>query len=477
MKNDFLQHVAARIGDNCVINVNYLPDNVSNFYKRKIKGIFRPNSLTALSQIVNEAKKYSGTRLHPISIGYNWGLGSKEDIADGSYLIELDNINAIRKINIEQGWAIVEPGVTQGQLSTLLKGTGKMINITASSAYSSFLGNALDRGVGLRHQRTEDLVGLEVILPNGKIIRVGWWPTEQHTAIYSHGVGPSLVQFFAQSSFGIVTAGVVKLHSRPELTNILRFNFSRSNLIPVITTLQHWVSNRVNSGVLKIYDSTANTTYGGIDSTYTVHMCIDGLEKDVYAKTQHILEYCEISDIFSNAVASQVNEDHYPGSDIIANLVEAAHVGDTSFNDVLLKKTLGAKHDMIDKTDNGWIFFLPLLPFTPDALLKAYEIIDEIHAESGILCGATINALNEGVIDLVISIAFNKKSEEQPRTLHALDLLHEKFQENGFIPYRLGVNHSEWASKITPSDSENDFIRELKSLIDPQNIISNDRYL
>ncbi|MEC4156513.1 FAD-binding protein, partial [Escherichia coli] len=91
---------------------------------------------------------------------------------------------AVRKIDTDQGWAIIEPGVTQGELSELLIGTQKMLNITASSAHSSFLGNALDRGVGLRHQRTEDLVGIEVLLPTGKIIRVGWWPGSVETPIY-----------------------------------------------------------------------------------------------------------------------------------------------------------------------------------------------------------------------------------------------------------------------------------------------------
>ncbi|MBC8673820.1 FAD-binding protein [Aeromonas hydrophila] len=57
-------------------------------------------------------------------------------------------LNNIRDINLEQGYAVIEPGVSQGQLATKLAGEQWMINLTASSAHSSLLGNSLDRGWG-----------------------------------------------------------------------------------------------------------------------------------------------------------------------------------------------------------------------------------------------------------------------------------------------------------------------------------------
>ncbi|MEQ5705789.1 FAD-binding oxidoreductase [Providencia rettgeri] len=477
MKEDFLSYIASRVDGECVVRAKRLPDNVSAFRRRKIKGILRPNSLIDLQQIVIGASEFPNTRLHPVSIGYNWGLGSREDVADGSYLVELQKLNAVRKIDTDQGWAIIEPGVTQGELSELLIGTQKMLNITASSAHSSFLGNALDRGVGLRHQRTEDLVGIEVLLPTGKIIRIGWWPGSVETPIYPHGVGPSLVQFFTQSSFGVVTAGVIKLHTRPESTHVVRFNFSRKLLSPAIQTLKKWVANGLSSGVLKIYDTTANSTYGGSDGLYTVHLCVDGLSDDVSQRIGLIKKLCESSQVFTNVTSNSVTEGNYPGPDVIANLVEAAHVGDSSLNDTLLRKTLGARHDKVDTGGTGWIFFLPLIPFTADALEMAYQLIDEVHNETGVLCGATINALSGDVIDLVVSIAFKKSEKESADSLTALSKLHEKFTAQGFIPYRLGVEHAKWADPITPGVGERSFVRELKQFIDPNNIISNDRYL
>ncbi|WP_350305957.1 FAD-binding oxidoreductase [Photorhabdus viridis] len=474
MNDQFLEQVSNKIGKDSVHFCEFLSDNVSGYQKRRINGVITPKTLHNVIEIVSLAKDFPNVRLHPVSVGYNWGLGSKEDMADGSYLLELKKLNSIQKIDLERGWAVIEPGVTQGELSKKLVGSNRFINITASSAHSSFLGNSMDRGVGIRHQRTEDLMGLEVLLPSGKLIRVGWWPTEKKTPIYPHGVGPSLVQFFTQSNFGIVTSGVIKLHQRAEFTRILRFTFQRVNLTKAISELQRWVANRINSGVLKIYDTTANKTYGGKNNTYTIHMCIDGLKEHVELTTTFIIKECERSGIFNDIVFSDDGESK---KDVIAKLIEAAHVGDTSYNDELLSQTLDGNHDTIDSKSKGWIFFLPLIPFTPQALSKAYDIIDEIHSETGILCGATINSLSGSIIDLVVSICFDKNSNEKNSAFLALDLLHQKFNEHGFVPYRLDIDHSHWAKIITPNNSEIDFIKDIKSYLDENNLISNNRYL
>lgn len=101
MKEDFLSYIESRVDGECVFRAKRLPDNVSAFRRRKIKGIFRPNSFIDLQQIVIGANEFPGTRLHPVSVGYNWGLGSKEDLADGSYLVELQKLNTVRKIDTE----------------------------------------------------------------------------------------------------------------------------------------------------------------------------------------------------------------------------------------------------------------------------------------------------------------------------------------------------------------------------------------
>ena len=58
-------------------------------------------------------------------------------------------------------------------LSEVLASTKYAVNVTASCANTSVIGNALDRGVGFHRQRSDDLAALEVVVGNGDLLRVG----------------------------------------------------------------------------------------------------------------------------------------------------------------------------------------------------------------------------------------------------------------------------------------------------------------
>ncbi|SBS31042.1 4-cresol dehydrogenase [hydroxylating] flavoprotein subunit [Marinomonas spartinae] len=473
MSQQYLEQVAKHIGSEKVGYTDTLGENVSQFHQRKISGSINPTSVDDVERLVALASHHKGIRLHPVSTGYNWGLGSKEDVNDGRVLVSMSGLKNIRQLNLSQGYAVIEPGVSQGELAAKLKDEAWMINLTASSAHSSFLGNSLDRGVGLRHQRIKDLLGLEVLLSDGRKVKIGWWPGSQKSPIYSVGVGPSLLHLFTQSNFGIITAGVFKLWPKREASKLVRIEFEQSCLEQAIDELQYWCAQGLNSGVLKVYDDTANETYGGKDKTFTVHLCIDGMERDVANRCQLIETLIEQSTTFSNCQISNSGEYN---QDTVANLVSAAHCGDASQNDVLLQATLGTDHHHVDSSKSGWLFFLPLLPFSGESITKAYQIFEHIYQQTQIRCGATINALDESVIDLVVAIRFEKLSPEAEKAHQALDMLYDMFFAAGFKPYRLDVNHNQWSQHLLSDPQVSDIIVSLKEVFDSNHLFSNDRY-
>jgi 4-cresol dehydrogenase (hydroxylating) flavoprotein subunit len=86
-------------------------------------------------------------------------------------------MNQIRTVNLDEGYVIVEPGVTQQALSDALASTAYIANFTASTPETSLVGNALDKGIGLYRHRVDDLLGVEVVLGDGTLIHVGgYWP-------------------------------------------------------------------------------------------------------------------------------------------------------------------------------------------------------------------------------------------------------------------------------------------------------------
>ena len=93
----------------------------------------------------------------------------------------------------------------------------------------SVIGNALDRGIGYTPygDHCEQICGMEVVLPDGDIVRTGMGAQEgsrgwQH---YKYGYGPGWDQMFFQSNFGIVTKAGVWLQPEPEMTAKIELAF------------------------------------------------------------------------------------------------------------------------------------------------------------------------------------------------------------------------------------------------------------
>jgi 4-cresol dehydrogenase (hydroxylating) flavoprotein subunit len=452
-----------------------LAPNVSGFPARRSAAVLRPTNVEQVVAIVRALQATNEPSLYAVSTGRNWGLGSREAVEDGSVRLELDRLDRIRRLDINRGWAVIEPGVTQHALAARLHGSSRMLNVTASSAYTSILGNALDRGVGLRRQRLHDLIGVEVILPDGELARLGWWPDEGGSTPNPAGLGPSLLPLFSQSDLGIVTAGVIRLIDRPEAQYVLRLSFSAERLVPAIDTLRRWQAQGLFQGVLKVYDATSSASYGSRGETeYRAHLSVGGTAASVSALLGILDEEAEHSGLFS--AISRSDESPPDTDDIVARVVEAGHAGDTGLHEEMLRSAVGQDVDAVDVHGGGWIFFLPLIPFTGAAVQSALHLLDTVHERGGIRPGATINALDPDVIDLVVSVRFDRESTEEAAQAHrTLDLLYESFTAAGFWPYRLDIEHGAWAEQLS-TRAARDLGRRVKALIDPDHVIARGRY-
>ncbi|MFI9778614.1 FAD-binding oxidoreductase [Streptomyces sp. NPDC051956] len=453
-----------------------LGPNVSLYRSRDVYGVIRPRTAEEVRRIV-ELFARPGTEgsLHAFSTGGNWGLGSREPARDGAVVLDLAGLDQIRDISVADGWAVLEPGVTQARLAKLLAGTERMLNVTVSSAHTSVVGNALDRGVGLRQQRVDDLVGLEVALPNGELIRVGWWPTPGSTTpVYAHGLGPSLLQLFVQSNLGVVTAAAVRLLPRPDALRVVRLNFTPDRVEPVITEIRRWVGQGLTRGVVKIYNEAAAKAYDSAPGQYLVHVCVDGTQEAVDALTAIVTGEATRSGLFSQISATDATDPASPNHDV-AQRVERSYAGDPDSTDVLFEAKMGRPAARLDE-DGGFLFFLPLVPFTGAALARADELLAQVHAETGIRCGATLNALSADVIDCVVTMKFDRLGDDTDRAHQALDRLYELFAAEGFIPYRLDIEHTDWADRLATDPAARALVQRLKETVDPHHAIAPGRY-
>ncbi|WP_219821919.1 FAD-binding oxidoreductase [Streptomyces sp. Ru71] len=484
---DVLDQVAQAVGadritlappaDSSTPGTTTLGPNTSLFRSRGVRGVVRPRTAEEVRRIVELfGRSADSGSLHAYSTGGNWGLGSREPARDGALVLDLSGMDRIREINTDEGWAVVEPGVTQAELAARLQDTDRMINVTVSSARTGVVGNALDRGVGLRHQRVDDLVGLEVALPSGELVHIGWWPRpDRSTPVYPYGLGPSLLQTFVQSDLGIVTAAAIRLLPRPEALKVVRLGFAAENIVAAFDEVRRWVAQGLASGVVKAYNPAAARAYDHTGDDFLLHVCVDGTEESVAAMTRVVVDTAEASGLFTEVSTTDATDPERPNHEVAVR-VERAYAGDPDETDALFEAKMGRPADRIDP-DGGFLFFLPLVPFTGTDLARAVDFLDQVRTETGIRCGATLNALNADVVDCVVTMKFDRTdADEAARAHRALDRLHELFTAQGFLPYRLDVEHTHYADALAADPGARELGRRIKTALDPHQAIAPGRY-
>ncbi|WP_220433386.1 FAD-binding oxidoreductase [Zemynaea arenosa] len=163
--------------------------------------------------------------LYPISTGKNWGYGDATAVTSGQIIVELSRMNRILALDTELGYAVIEPGVTQAQLSNYLAEHGGELwmDSTGAGPDTSLVGNIMERGFGHSPygNRLLHIAGLQVVLANGDVVNTGFghYPSARTTYLYPYGLGPYLDGIFTQSNFGIVTRLGMWLMPRAESVN------------------------------------------------------------------------------------------------------------------------------------------------------------------------------------------------------------------------------------------------------------------
>ncbi|MEP9374268.1 FAD-binding oxidoreductase [Mesorhizobium sp. KR1-2] len=194
-----------------------------------------PGSTADVQAIVRAANAYH-VPLYPISTGNNIGLGSRSSNAAGQVVVDLGRrMNRLLEIDETLAYAVVEPGVSyQAMYDELVRrGNRLMLDVTSGPPQGGMLGNALDKGAGYTpyFDHFGFACGMEVVLPNGEILRTGDGALDStdisnwHTSKYSFG--PILDGLFAQSNYGIVTRMGIWLLPRPPA--IRSFHFAYDN--------------------------------------------------------------------------------------------------------------------------------------------------------------------------------------------------------------------------------------------------------
>lgn len=221
-----------------------------------------PESTEEISSILKLAQEYE---FCVTARGTGSGLTGGSLPVNGGLVLVTSRMNRILKIDTDNLMAIAEPGVVTGDLHKAVEKQGLFYPPDpASSEYSTLGGNVAECAGGPRAVKygvTRDYVlGLEVVIPDGRIIRTG-------VQTVKGVVGYDLTRLIvgSEGTLGVITQIILRLLPMPEAVRTLTATFAdmekaaetvseiiRNGIIPRTVEYMDQVSIRCVENYLKI---------------------------------------------------------------------------------------------------------------------------------------------------------------------------------------------------------------------------------
>lgn len=464
--------------------------NITEYKTRSSSAVLNPSNQTEVAKIISIANKYK-TPLFPFSTGKNWGLGSKLPIGKGQVLVDLKAMNRIRLIDEKLRFAIIEPGVTQKQLSDALINlkSNYMLPVTGSGNDTSIVGNMLERGVTGFYHRNELLIGLEVVLGNGKTIRTGHWhffdeKNEQPLLFHPPGLGPDLNGLFCQSNFGIVTAMAIQLVPKRK-GNIFYVETNEENLPKLFETFKRlkeenllskefFITNKNDPRTARQQKYTYTGDWVGFGSFNGSPAMLELLRKEVKRNFKSFC--CKIGFIDTN----QPNEIFTHPYHV---LLKKIYLGiPSNYSLETMAKMYQVKFESDDynidiyKDIPGFSVVLPAVPIESNKIMEVIKTMNSISEKMGVHVFHNFSTMNEMSLEGYFRIYFNRHDKNQIAIAHQWNKeVTEALKKINIFPYRLNNYQMSFFTK-QPHDTYWSTLASLKKQLDPNNIIAPKKY-
>ncbi len=488
--------------------------------------VLYPGSTEDVCAAVRIASQY-GISVYPLSCGKNWGYGDACAPARSAAILDLTRMNRILEVNQELAYAVIEPGVTQRQLSEYLRAhhPSLWMDCTGAGGAASFVGNTLDRGFG--HTRYGDhfssTCGMEVVLADGRVLRTGYghYPNARAERVYRYGVGPFLDGLFCQSNYGIVTQIGMWLQPAPEAFTFFAISVKERahlgelvdrlrplRLAGILPTAVHIGNDlRVLSGQGRYpWQEAGGKTPLPEDvrrrfreargiGAWNAAGALQGSRAEVRAARRALkravgglgrLVFVGEKLLTIGEWGVSLLERFGLGAKLRGQLEAMKPVYGLLRGEPTEEPLLGAQwrlrnpvsEEPVDPLDAGcglfWIS--PVLPMTGRDALAVMDITEPIFMEEGFEALATFTLINERSMIGILNIAFDKSvAEETVRAERCYHRLVEALMQAGYVPYRTGL---EGMPKLRDANDVFWQVAEaIKRALDPQDLIARGRYL
>ncbi|GAB2841216.1 FAD-binding oxidoreductase [Pseudoduganella ginsengisoli] len=491
--------------------------------------VVRPGCREDVVGVVRIASTH-GVPLYPVSTGRNWGYGDACAVLPGQVIVDMSGMRGILEADGELGYVVIEPGVTQGQLSRFLaeQHLPLWMDCTGAGPDTSLLGNILERGFGHSPygNRVQQVCGMEVVLADGEVVRTGYTHFQPARAarVFPYGVGPWLDGLFTQSALGIVTSvGLWLMPQTPVLGHFLCSVPSHDGVDAVVDALRPLRMDGTLRSVIHI-GNDLRVLSGGMTYPREAAQGQRPLPEALRASLCHdagIAAWTVSGALYGNAQQVQaarralrralarlplslrfIDEQRLALAGRAARLFWRTGTGRKLAARVALGRSLfnmnrgipdgrflagaywrrrgglppGFPANADPARDNcGLLWLSPVMPSRGADLRAVMNLAQPYYARYGFDLFATFSMITERALGGVLTIAYDK--DDPAESADAQTCYHSLFDAlmaAGYLPYRVGLQSM--AALDPQADSFWRTASRIKAALDPLNIIAPGRY-
>jgi glycolate oxidase/4-cresol dehydrogenase (hydroxylating) len=454
--------------------------------------VVRPASVEEIQAILKIVNEYR-VPIWTLSCGQNHGYGLACATKPGTVILELKRMNRILEVNVDLGYALVEPGVTFRQLYQYLQDNNipLWMDVPSGSPDASYLGNITERGAGYTPLGEKFLFscGMEVVLANGQVLHTGTGalPGTKTWQIFKWGYGPYLDGLFTSSNFGIVTKAGFWLMPKPPAYEPLAVVMEEPDAVyRAVEVLRPLKLNMVipnGACVTHVRKALGLTACWGESKNILPRVgrrfdydpeVLKGLKKDyslgewnfagaLYGLPETVRTYRKIvEEALTRAIPK-------------CRFLDAAEQAASPYWRAREKAMRGeplAEFDMsgwVGKVGAEWIS--PVAPVTNEHVQRQIRIAEETYSKYGFHYAAELILGTGRDLHHIIWLLFDRNDlEERGRADQCVREMYDRYCDVGYLPYRSSIDMGDHLMRKL--GHFRDVCHDLKRVFDPNNILS-----
>ncbi|KAJ1325386.1 vanillyl-alcohol oxidase [Microdochium nivale] len=467
--------------------------------------VVAPRDVTEVQRVVRLCNVFD-IPLWPFSIGRNVGYGGAAPRVPGSIGLDLGkNMNKILKVDVDGAYALVEPGVTYIDLHNYLVENNlrdKLWVDVPDLGGGSVLGNTTERGVGYTPYGDHFMMhcGMEVVLPDGTLVRTGMGALPNPNAdpskpahdqdpneswqLFNYGFGPYNDGIFTQSSLGIVVKMGVWLMVNPGGYQSYMITFPKDeDLHKAVEIIRPLRVSMVLQNVPTIRHILLDAAVMGNRASYTSSdKPLTDEEMDAIAAKLDLGRWNFYGALYGpepiRQVMWQVIKQAFstiPGAKFYFPEDQPDNIVLQTRHDTLQGIPSTTELNWVNWLPNGGhLFFSPISKVTGDEAIAQYQLTRSRCEEAGLdFIGTFVIGMRE--MHHIVCLVFNREDPESCRKAHwVISTLVRDAAERGWGEYR---THLALMDTVAQTYSFNDnalmkLNKTIKQALDPRGILA-----